>query len=40
LDKRKKTGGLAGFIGIVNGLTVPLPVALQFVPMPALFVWA
>jgi hypothetical protein len=38
LDKRKNTGGLAGFIAIVNGLFVPLPVLLQLVPMPALFV--
>jgi hypothetical protein len=38
LDKRKNTGGLAGFIVMLNGLFVPLPVALQLVRIPALFV--
>ena len=44
LDKRKNTAGLAGFIAIVNGLFVPLPVGSheweRLVITPALFVRA
>jgi hypothetical protein len=44
LRKRKNTAGLAGFIGIVNGLFVPLPVGSheweRLVITPALFVRA
>ena len=38
LYKRKKVGGLLGFMVMTYGLTVPPLAALQLVPMPPLLV--